>query len=151
MKILSLLLTVLFLTGCGTPYGKVSAFSSNGYSESILDDRRAIVTFVSYRHDRNSAVIDGALLRSAELAKERGFKGFRILKDSSGSETTAMSVGGTYSGFQAGGQSFGNSTAMPLILNKAQQSVSIYFVTKGEFTDGDFDSDKIIQNMRKKF
>jgi hypothetical protein len=151
MKIVISIATLFLLAGCGTPYGKISAFSPNGYSESILDDRRAIVTFVSYRHDRNSSVIDGALLRSAELAKEKGFEGFRIIKDANGSETTAMNLGGTYSGYQVGGQSFGSVTAMPFILSKSQQSLSIYFVTKNELIDGDFVASKIIENMRKKF
>jgi hypothetical protein len=151
MKNIFAIALLFLLTGCGTPYGRVSAFSSNGYSESILDDRRAIITFVSYRSDRNSAVIDGSLLRSAELAKEKGFFGFRIIKDSAGSETTAMNIGGTYSSYQVGAQSFGSYTAMPMMLSKAQQTLSVYFLNKAEFQDGDFEAEKVMLNMRKKF
>ncbi len=147
-----LLVLVCLLSGClTTPYVKLSGVSANGYSDTILDSRRAIVNYVSYRGDRDIAVIDGALLRAAELTREQGFYGFRIISDGKGSETMSMSSGGTYSSYQAGGQTFGTYSSYPIIMTRAVQSITIYFVKGEEFVGGDFKADEIIKNMRPKF
>jgi hypothetical protein len=151
MKYLIYVCLSFLLTGCGTPYTKVSALSANGYSESILDDRRAIVNFVSYRGDRDSAVINGAMLRAAELAKEKRFFGFRVVKDSAGSESSAMSMGGSFNAYQVGNQTFGSMNSMPLILSRSQYSINIYFLNKDEFMPGDFESQQLISNLKSKF
>lgn len=151
MKYLIYVCLSFVLVACGTPYTKISAFSPNGYSESVLDDRRAIVNFVSYRGDRDSAVINGAMLRAAELAKEKGFLGFRVVKDFSGSESSAIAMAGNFNAYQVGNQTFGSMNSMPIILSRSQYSINIYFLNKGEFIPDDFESQQLISNLKSKF
>ena len=98
-----------------------------------------------------SVLINGAMLRAAELAKEKGFFGFRVVKDSAGSESSAMSMGGSFNAYQVGNQTFGSMNSMPLILSRSQYSISIYFLNKGEFMPGDFESQQLISNLKSKF
>jgi hypothetical protein len=149
---LFLLVLACLLSGCfATPYGRFSRVSANEYNDTILDSRRAIVNYVSYRGSRDISVIDGALLRAAELTKEQGFYGFRILSDGKGSETMSMGSGGIYSSYQAGGKTVGAYNSNPIVITKAVKSITIYFVKSDEFIEGDFKAGETIKRMMPKF
>jgi hypothetical protein len=154
MKIkLLLLLPLLAIAGClATPYAKVSAMNPNGYSEVMLDSTRAAITFTSFRADRDEAVIKGALLRAAELAKENGFDTFAIISDSNTEQTSSIQTGGTYQATRVGNQTFGSfSPGMPLVLVRAQQRITVQFFQKRNAPPGAFDVEDVIKRNRPSF
>lgn len=85
MKILIPLLSLLFLAGCATPYQ--SGGIRGGYKELQLDEHVFRVSFQGNAFVSAERVQDYTLLRSAELARERGYRWFAIV-DQDAYETT---------------------------------------------------------------
>mgnify|MGYP001820719847 FL=1 len=85
MKTLIPLLSLLLLAGCATPYQ--SGGFRGGYKELQLDEHVFRVTFRGNAFVSADRVRDYTLLRSAELARERGYRWFAIV-DQDAHETT---------------------------------------------------------------
>jgi hypothetical protein len=83
---------VIFLTGCATKY-QPEGFTG-GYSESQLGDNIFQVSFRGNSYTGHDIESDFALLRSAELALQNGFRYFVIVRP--GKEITTTPGGETY-------------------------------------------------------
>ena len=84
-KLLSLLLLGAFLAGCATPYQRQNFFIA-GYSERQLGENIFQVSFRGNQNTSRERALDFALLRSAEVTTENGFRYFIVVawvKDSS--------------------------------------------------------------------
>ncbi|MDP3290752.1 MAG: hypothetical protein Q8M43_01845 [Sulfuricurvum sp.] len=77
MRVIAILLVILFLGGCATAYQPQSF--SGGFSETQLDTNVFTITFKGNGYTGRDKANDFALLRSAELALEHGFKYFAIV------------------------------------------------------------------------
>ncbi len=77
MKIIATLSMIMLLCGCATAYQPQSF--SGGFSETQLDTNVFAVTFKGNGYTGRDKANDFALLRSAELAIEHGFKYFAIV------------------------------------------------------------------------
>ncbi len=151
-KKLLILLAALMIVGCSTPYKASSVWDPNGYSEVFLDKSRVVITFTSTRQDRSEAVIRGAMLRAAELAKERGFDTFLVVSDSGNESTSAFSTGGSYSGTTIGSQTFGTFTpGIPIIINRAQQRLTVQFFYRIDQVAGAFNAEDVIRENSQRF
>lgn len=151
-KVIFFSLFVTLLAACGTPYQKASVWSPLGYSEVMLDSRRAQISFSSTRGDKDEAVVRGALLRAAELAKDNGYDGFVVTSDAKGGSTTSMQTPGTFYGQTIGGQTFGTVYGgIPIIIQKAQQVISVHFYHRHEAPPSAFDADDVIKRNRPFF
>ena len=127
------LITLLFtvLAGCAmtTQYQPFSAMSSMGYTEVQLDSTRYIITFTSPRPDKQTAVIQGALKRAAEITIQNGFDFFVILSDSANESSSSFTAGGAYTATRVGNQTFGTfSGGIPIVVQKSQQQITIQMV-----------------------
>ena len=90
MKPLLALLPALLLCACASgpkPYGAARGGDA-GYTERFIENDRARITYVD--SDRGAAT-DYALLRAAELAVERGFTHFEVVRE----DTLAVDTGRT--------------------------------------------------------
>ena len=74
---LVVLIVIAVLSGCATPYQRQSAMG--GYSETQLSENIFTVTFKGNGYTDRERASDFALLRSAELALEKGYKYFIII------------------------------------------------------------------------
>ena len=77
MRIIAILSLIVLLAGCATAYHPQSF--SGGFSETQLDTNVFTVTFKGNGYTARDKANDFALLRSAELALEHGFKYFAIV------------------------------------------------------------------------
>ena len=77
MRIVATLSLILLLGGCATNYQSQGMFG--GFSETQLDTNVFTVTFKGNGYTGRDKANDFALLRSAELALEHGFKYFVIV------------------------------------------------------------------------
>ncbi len=77
MKLHVLLIAAVTLAGCATAYQPQGA--TGGFSESQLDENVFQVTFKGNGYTDRDRANDFALLRSAEIALEKGYKYFVIV------------------------------------------------------------------------
>jgi len=103
MKISAMLMMVLVLASCTTPYKPKteSVFSSTGYSHTQLSRDTFDVYFVA-REKEEERARDFVLLRTAELCLSYGFTHFTILEQSVGQRSSGgrispvIAVGGRH-------------------------------------------------------
>ena len=86
-KLLSLLLLGAFLAGCATPYQRQGFFIA-GYSERQLGENIFQVSFHGNQNTGRERASDFALLRSAEVTTENGFRYFIVVEWVKDSSTT---------------------------------------------------------------
>ena len=77
MKVVATLSMALLLAGCATSYQPQGM--TGGFSETQLDTNMFTVTFKGNGHTSRDKANDFALLRSAEVALENGYKYFIIV------------------------------------------------------------------------
>jgi hypothetical protein len=77
-KLMSLLLLGVFLSSCATPYQRQGFFIA-GYSETQLDKNIFQVSFRGNQNTSRERASDFALLRSAEVTTENGFRYFIVV------------------------------------------------------------------------
>lgn len=85
----------LILAGCGTPHQPYSFLGGGGYRDVQLSENVFKVTVEANAYTSKSDAADLALLRSAELAVERGFKFFIIGATEDNSYSGAISTPST--------------------------------------------------------
>lgn len=110
MKHLILLVAILLLAGCATQYQRVGL--SGGYSEVQLAENVFKVTFRGNGYTSREKAADFALLRSAELALEHGFKYFAVIDDQNyaNHSTYVTPTTTNASAFASGNAAYGTST-----------------------------------------
>lgn len=152
-KVVIISALLLTLSGCATPYAKNGL--AGGYSDLQLSANTFKVSFQGNGFTNPSRAADFALLRSAEVALEHGFKYFvivdseqdaqRILTQMPGSSTTTMSTYGntTYARTQ-------HHPGMPMMMNfpRAKHVVVCF----KENPDGHFlEADLVAQSIRSEY
>ena len=116
-KIIALLVVTVLISGCATGYHKMGY--TGGYSEIKIQDDIYKVRFYGNPKCEIGRAEDFALLRSAEVAVENGYKYFVIVDNKSETQSGAYTTpataqtygtvyGGTYQGTTtvSGGQTF---------------------------------------------
>jgi hypothetical protein len=143
-----LLLLVVVLTGCATEYQRKSF--TGGYSETQLGENIFQVTFVANGYTSRERASDFSLLRSAEVAREHGFRYFVIVgaeKDSNVSiHTTPLTSYTTASGTTTtyGGQTY--------FISKPQATNTVlYFKEKPDVNGILFDAEFVIKSISTKY
>lgn len=139
---------LMLLVACSTPYQRASFIDGSGYTDTILDRDRVVIIYSSTRLDRATAVVNGAMLRAAELAKEGGFDGFVVLSDSLEEHGSILDLGSTSSEARGSGLSSG----FPALINRTDFRLSVRFVDlKKEKPANAFVADQVISDFRHKF
>lgn len=95
------------LAACATGHQPYSYFGGGGYKDAQLSENIFKVTVEANGYTSNSRATDLALLRSAELTLQNGFKYFAIITASSDSHSMAYTTPTTTS---ANITSYGNTT-----------------------------------------
>jgi hypothetical protein len=85
-----LLASIIFLAGCATKY-QPEGFTG-GYSESQLGDNIFQVSFQGNSYTGHEIESDFALLRSAELTLQNGFRFFVVVRSSKDSSVSAYTT-----------------------------------------------------------
>jgi hypothetical protein len=147
-KIPLVFLVVVLLAGCATPYGKYDSFIGAGYTDLILDSRRAVITYraSSDYEDGPDAVMRGAMLRAAELTLDKGFFAFDVSSDGGNTSESMVMMNSTY---MAGGQAF--STPMLFSTGESTYRVSITMLSRDEMSSSSYDAAEIIENLKQHF
>lgn len=91
MKYAVLLLTLL--AGCATPYQHNGLLG--GFSETWYQENKVAIFFKGNIYTDEQRALDFALLRAAELGKEKGFKHFMVLDSSFRMDRYTYSTQGT--------------------------------------------------------
>ncbi|MEW5944264.1 MAG: hypothetical protein AB1710_10530 [Pseudomonadota bacterium] len=76
-KVIAAVAVSIALAGCATPYQKRGL--TGGFSETQLAENVWRVSFIGNDHTSTTSAQDMALLRCAELTKEKGYKYFGLL------------------------------------------------------------------------
>ena len=85
MKVL-LLISILFLAGCATPYQQSGLLG--GFNEIRLSDNSFRVTFNGNAHTPSDKASNYCLLRCAELCLEHGYKYFVLISENTHTENS---------------------------------------------------------------
>lgn len=90
IKNLLIIFTFLILTGCATPYQKVTAYTlTGGYYDEELPTGEYRVGFGGNGYTNTTTAMDYALLRCADLTLEKGKKYFEIVQGGGGMQDSA--------------------------------------------------------------
>lgn len=113
MKFILSFSTFIFLTGCATSYQPQGM--TGGFSEVQLEANVFKVSFNGNGYTRADTASDYALLRSAELARQNGYKYFVIVDTANTSETSSFTtpttaVTNVNANTYGNAYSYGNST-----------------------------------------
>lgn len=139
---------LMMLAACSTPYQRASVIDGSGYTDTLLDQDRVVIIYSSTRMDRSTAVVNGAMLRAAELAKERGFDGFVVLSDSLEEHGSLLNLGSTSTEVRGSGLSGG----FPALINRTDFRLSVRMVDlKKEKPANAFVVDQVLKDFRAKF
>lgn len=146
-------LLVFALTGCATPYQPQG--ERGGYSETQLAENVFKVSFDGNAYIGRETVSDYALLRSAEVVLEHGFKHFVVVADQNyATNSTFTTPTTTYgSAYAYGNYAHGSATTyggQTYLLSKPLSSnVIICFKDK---PDGfAFDAELVVRSLKKKY
>jgi uncharacterized protein YceK len=153
MKGVLLAVLVTALTGCATAYQKESF--SGGYSETQLAEYVFKVSFSGNGYTGRERAADMALLRSAELTLENGFRYFAVVDERSsssyGTYTTPTTTTASVNAY--GNSAYGTTTTTGgqsfLITKPSSTNLIMCFKDKPEgFV---FDAQFVAKSLREKF
>lgn len=158
-KVISLIL-VLALAGCAT--GRSYHNSDNmwklGYSDTQLNERVYRVSYAGYGIPQNECD-DFALMRASEIAKEKGYKYFRILAEKQSSHSQAFYIpGSTYTTGTV--SSYGNtahvnatsySTGFAGTANYPVSTITIEMLKEKHDMSDAFDTETIWSSLASKY
>jgi hypothetical protein len=158
-KLLSPLLLGVFLSGCATAYQRQGF--SGGHSETQLGENIFQVSFRGNGYTRGERASDFALLRSAEVTTENGFRYFIVVesgKDSSLSiYTTPTQSYTTGSAYGYGNTAYGSATTttyggQTYIIRKPRTTNTIIcFKEKPEVAGLVFDTEFVKKSLKQKY
>ena len=158
-KLLSLILLGAFLSGCATEYQRQGF--SGGYSETQLGENIFQVSFRGNGYTRGERASDFALLRSAEVASENGFRYFIVVesgRDSSLSTyTTPTQSYTTGSAYGYGNTAYGSATTTTyggqtyLIRKPSATNTIVCFKEKPDGAGLVFDAEFVMRSLKSKY
>lgn len=103
MRGIIIILLCLGLIGCATTYRKYRNFPNyDGYYHLKLQDDIFKVSFAGNQFTASSDVNNYALLRSAEVALQNGYKYFLILEKEAGNRVQTFTMPESYSAYTTG-------------------------------------------------
>jgi hypothetical protein len=152
-QLLSLVLLGAFLSGCATPYQRQGFFIA-GYSEKQLAENIFQVSFHGNQNTGRERASDFALLRSAEVTTENGFRFFIVVewvKDSSTTSRhsdTMYGYGNTADG-SARTSTYGDQTFV--IQEPSSTNTILCFKEKPDVIGLIFDADFVKKSLRQKY
>lgn len=159
MKLLSVLLLIAFLSGCATTYQRKGF--SGGYSETQLGENIFQVSFLGNGYTRGERASDFALLRSAEVTTENGFRYFIVVesgKDSSLSTyTTPTQSHTTGSAYGYGNTAYGSATTTTtggqtyIIRKPSTTNMILCFKEKPNVAGLIFEAEFVKKSLRQKY
>jgi len=153
------LLMVVILTGCATSYQKQGF--TGGYSETQLGENIFQVSFKGNGHTSRERVSDFALLRSAEIVIENGYRYFVVVESEkysknstfttpTTSETTgSASISGNYVHGSSTTTSYGGQTFT--ISKPTANNTILCYKEKPDINGLVFDAEFIIRSIRAKY
>ncbi len=109
MEKAGIIMILLILTGCATPYQRIGL--SGGYEDTRLGDDLFMVSFRGNGYTSATRVFDMTLRRASEITIENGYSYFTILQSSDTSSTQFYNSG---SGQVIGNSVFYNGTSIPV-------------------------------------
>jgi hypothetical protein len=158
-KLLPFLLVSALLAGCATAYQR-DGFSG-GYTETQLGENIFQVSFRGNGYTRGERASDFALLRSAEVTSENGFRYFIVVesgKDSSLSTyTTPTQSYTTGSAYGYGNRAYGSATTTTsggqtyIIRKPSATNTIVCFKEKPEIAGLVFDAEFVKKSLKQKY
>lgn len=132
LQIIALLAIASQLSACGTPYRASPGWGAGGYSSKDLDSNTVQVNYLTGRSAGTQTITKYVMYRSAEIALERGYDGFRLL------EIGGFSVGGV-GGYTSSANVkifLQNRSAAEIAQEQAAPKVKISLIEVGIFQKG---------------
>lgn len=157
-KVISLAF-VLILAGCsiGRSYHNSDNMWKLGYTDTQLNERVYRVSYAGYSIPQ-SECDDFAIMRAAEIAKEKGYKYFRIMTEKHSSQSQSFYIPGstyttgTVSGYgntaQVNARSY--STGFMGMANYPVSTITIEMLKEKDDLSGTFDAEMIWSSLAKK-
>ena len=152
-------IVAIVLSGCATPYQRVGF--TGGYSETQLGDNIFQVSFRGNGYTSRDRASDFALLRSAELALEHGFRYFVIIESKQGAKietyTTPSTSYTTGSAYGYGNYAYGSATTttyggQTYFISKPRATNTILcFKERPEINGLVFDAEFVTKSIKKKY
>jgi len=155
-KLFLIFLIVFFLSNCSTSYQQNSF--TGGYSDTKLSDNIFRVDFEGNGYTKSGKTIDFALLRSAEIALENGFKYFTIVssdsKNSYSTFTTPQTTSSTGSVNMYGKvnvNSITNGGQTYLVEKPTTSNIIVCFKKKPKSGGIIYDANYIVKSIKNKY
>ena len=152
MKLLALVLSFFLLVGCATSYQK-SGFTG-GYEETQLAENVFRVNFRGNRYTKLPRATDFALLRTAELTLEHGYKYFVLVSESSTVNNSSVTTPyqtqttGDISGNSFNANSF--TTGGPVTISKPSSN-NTFMCFKEKPKQFSYDAEFVYKSIRTKY
>ncbi len=159
MRRLVIVLTALVLTGCATTYQRQGL--TGGYSETQLGENIFQVSFRGNGYTSRERASDFSLLRSAEVALERGFRYFVIVESEKDTKTSTYTTPtqsyttgsahayGSYAHGSATTTTYGGQT---YIITKPRATNTILcFKKKPDIIGLVFDAEFVVKSIKQKY
>jgi len=137
LKAIAFVFVVLAVSGCATPYQQRGL--AGGFSETQLAENVFEVRFSGNGYTSSERASDFALLRSAELSLERGFRYFVVDDNENDRQISVNTVVTSY-----GANTY--STSKP-----GARKVVVCFKEKPEWAGVIYESRFVIQSLRAKY
>lgn len=142
-----LLVTVL-LAGCATPYQRQGFFVA-GYSETQLGENIFQVSFRGNQNTGRERASDFALLRSAEVSTEHGFRYFIVVESVKDSSSNAVYGNGNPAYGSTRTSTYGGQT---FVIQKPRPTNTILcFKEKPDVPDEIFEAESVKNSLKQKY
>src|SRR5262245_13545958 len=146
--LIPLLLLSLFLSGCSTPYQRQGFFIA-GYSETLVDENIFQVSFRGNQHTSRERASDFALLRSAEVATENGFRYFIVVEWVKDSSSNTMYGNGNTAYGMARTSTYGGQTFV--MHQPSTTNMILCFKEKPDIAGLIFDAEFVKNSLKQKY
>lgn len=147
-NLLPVLLVTVLLSGCATPYQR-QGFLIAGYSETQLAGNVFQVSFQGNQNTGRERASDFALLRSAEVTAEHGFRYFIVVESVKDSSTNTMYGNGNPAYGLARTSTYGNQT---FVIQKPRPTNTILcFKEKPDIVDQIFEAEFVKTSLKQKY
>ena len=142
-KLFFIILSILFVIGCATPYKRATNPYSEGYYDTLLQEGVYDITFNANAETNIKQVKDYVLLRAAEVCLENNYKTFYIVSKDDNSTTDSAIISQT---------SYINNQSYTYYIPIFEDSPSASIVVKcSDNDDLFFKAEDIKKNLREKY
>ena len=149
MKLLALVVSFFMLVGCATSYQKKGF--SGGYSETQLAENMFRVNFGGNGYTGSEQATDFALLRSAELTLEHGYKYFVLVDERQSVEHHTTPVQSRTTGHISGDTFTANTSTSGGHTFKKPSSKNTILCFKEKPEQFSYDAKFVFQSIRTKY